>query len=273
MPWVAISCPQICPGGLTRRCFDATLASQRRPRWQSRQADQTLVRNEVTLCGRVAARAESRQLPSGDTVVSARLIIDRDPAALTRSRQRVDTIDCVGWTPRVQRSMLAWQPGQVVSVEGAIRRRFFRGTSGTGKPGRGRTHSGPANVSRNGALVNRTDLSGPSVELGLTPCGSRITYQLALSSRSSPSPFSLRDRALRVITAALVVNRLQPAVPSEAKSERIRDVAVAVYAQFAGTEYQRNAGLVMRAWTFNHAMDECMQSLGFPQWDWSTSRQ
>jgi single-strand DNA-binding protein len=87
-------------------------------------------RNEVLLCGRVAAPAEQRELPSGDTIVTARVIVDRDSAARGRSAQRVDTIDCVAWGSRVQRSLLRWQVGQFVQVEGAIRRRFFRGETG-----------------------------------------------------------------------------------------------------------------------------------------------
>jgi single-strand DNA-binding protein len=87
-------------------------------------------RNEVLLWGRVAASAEERQLPSGDTIVTARVIVDRDVDASSRSTQRVDTIDCVAWTPRVQRSLRAWEAGQQVQVEGALRRRFYRGEAG-----------------------------------------------------------------------------------------------------------------------------------------------
>jgi single-strand DNA-binding protein len=84
----------------------------------------------VILCGRVAAPAAERELPSGDAIVTARIIIDRDPDAPSRSSQGVDTIDCVAWSRRVQRSMRVWEAGQQVQVEGAVRRRFFRGTSG-----------------------------------------------------------------------------------------------------------------------------------------------
>jgi single-strand DNA-binding protein len=86
-------------------------------------------RNEVLLCGRVAAPAAQRELPSGDTIVTARVIVDRDSSA-HRSGQRVDTIDCVAWGARVQRSLLRWETGQFVQVEGALRRRFFRGDAG-----------------------------------------------------------------------------------------------------------------------------------------------
>ena len=86
--------------------------------------------NEVMLRGRVAAPVDERELPSGDTIMTARIIVDRDSAALSRSSQRVDTIDCVAWLRRVQRSMRGWKAGERVEVTGAIRRRFFRGAHG-----------------------------------------------------------------------------------------------------------------------------------------------
>jgi single-strand DNA-binding protein len=87
--------------------------------------------NQVTLCGRVAAEAQERELPSGDHIVTGRVIVDRDASALKYSAQRVDTIDCVGWTARAQRSMRGWRQGDQVEVNGSIRRRFFRTSGGT----------------------------------------------------------------------------------------------------------------------------------------------
>lgn len=87
-------------------------------------------RNEVFLVGRVAAPATERELPSGTRVVNARLIIDRDAAEMSWSRQRVDTIDCVAWAARAQQSLRRWQAGDRVQVIGAIRRRFFRTAAG-----------------------------------------------------------------------------------------------------------------------------------------------
>ena len=87
-------------------------------------------RNEVILCGRVSVLPDERELPSGDTILTTRLIVDRDAAARRRSSQRVDTFDLVAWTARVQRGMRGWKPGDVVTVEGSVRRRFFRGAAG-----------------------------------------------------------------------------------------------------------------------------------------------
>lgn len=85
--------------------------------------------NQVRLRGRVSAAPEDRELPSGDRVVTARLVVARPPGP-ARQRQPVDVLDCVAWTPRAQRLMTGWQPGSVVEVEGAIRRRFRRGPAG-----------------------------------------------------------------------------------------------------------------------------------------------
>jgi len=84
--------------------------------------------NEVRIRGRVSAVPEQRELPSGDRIVTARVVVAR-PAAAAR-RQPVDVLDCVGWSARAQRLLLGWQPGAVVEVEGAIRRRFRRQPAG-----------------------------------------------------------------------------------------------------------------------------------------------
>lgn len=85
--------------------------------------------NEVRLRGRVAADPQDRELPSGDRIVTARLVVAR-PQGPARLRQPVDVIDCVAWTGRAQRLVAGWSGGTVVEVEGAIRRRFRRGADG-----------------------------------------------------------------------------------------------------------------------------------------------
>jgi len=80
--------------------------------------------NEVRLRGRVSAPAVERVLPSGDVLVTARLVVRRPAGA--RSRQPIDVLNCQAWSARSRRAVLAWQPGSLVEVEGAIRRRFRR---------------------------------------------------------------------------------------------------------------------------------------------------
>jgi len=91
--------------------------------------------NEVRLVGRLAAAPTEATLPSGDVVVSWRLVVDRDSRARRApsgegARRLVDTLDCAAWTSSVRRRVAAWQAGDVVAVDGVLRRRFWRGTTG-----------------------------------------------------------------------------------------------------------------------------------------------
>jgi single-strand DNA-binding protein len=83
-------------------------------------------RNEVVVTGRLSAAATTKLLPSGDEIVTWRLVVDR-PAG---SRQRFDTIDCTAFKSRVRRQALGWEPGEVLEVVGALHRRFWRGLAG-----------------------------------------------------------------------------------------------------------------------------------------------
>jgi single-strand DNA-binding protein len=76
-------------------------------------------RNEIALVGRVTSPAAERVLPSGDTIVSWRVTVDRDGGGF-------DVIDCSAWTAKTRRSAGAWHKGDVVEITGALRRRFWR---------------------------------------------------------------------------------------------------------------------------------------------------
>ena len=84
-------------------------------------------RNEVHLLGRVSADPMSVTLPSGDAVVTVRLVIDRPRPPAGRGRRRqVDTVACAAWGPGLRRTVLRWSHGDIVEVDGALRRRFWR---------------------------------------------------------------------------------------------------------------------------------------------------
>ncbi|WP_211239740.1 single-stranded DNA-binding protein [Jiangella gansuensis] len=88
--------------------------------------------NEVRLVGRVAAEPAVVLLPSGDELVTARLVVQRPrPPAGLGSRRSVDTINCTAWTPHQRRQVRVWNPGDTVEVTGALRRRFWRSPAGT----------------------------------------------------------------------------------------------------------------------------------------------
>jgi single-strand DNA-binding protein len=83
--------------------------------------------NEVHLVGRVSAEPVPVTLPSGDSVVTVRLVVERPRPPAGRGRRRqVDTLACAGWVPALRRTLLRWSPGDVVAVDGSLRRRFWR---------------------------------------------------------------------------------------------------------------------------------------------------
>jgi single-strand DNA-binding protein len=93
--------------------------------------------NEVALRGRASAPGEERTLPSGDLIVTLRVVVPREGAAARRPaggvevrRASVDTIDVVCWTARTRRAALRLAAGDGVEIGGALRRRFFGGPSG-----------------------------------------------------------------------------------------------------------------------------------------------
>lgn len=79
--------------------------------------------NEVRLVGRVSGQPEERVLPSGDCLVSFRVVVARDRP---RGRQTVDALECVAWSARSRRSVSRWADGDVVELSGSLRRRFYR---------------------------------------------------------------------------------------------------------------------------------------------------
>ncbi|GEP39376.1 hypothetical protein NPS01_30390 [Nocardioides psychrotolerans] len=81
--------------------------------------------NEVRLIGRISQEPESRELPSGDTIWTFRVVVPRAPAAV-RPHQSVDALECVVWSGRLKRFVRTWHAGDVVEVSGQLRRRFYR---------------------------------------------------------------------------------------------------------------------------------------------------
>lgn len=88
---------------------------------------ESAARNEVLLVGRLAAPPEDRELPSGDVLSTFRLVVDRRQPRPAGSRAPVvDTIDCVARAAGLRRTAGSWRAGDVVELQGALRRRFFR---------------------------------------------------------------------------------------------------------------------------------------------------
>lgn len=84
-------------------------------------------RNEVLLVGRVSGTPEERELPSGDVLVAWRVVVDRPPSRRATGRSpTIDTVDCVAWAGAVRRTARGLGDGDVVSLQGSLRRRFWR---------------------------------------------------------------------------------------------------------------------------------------------------
>lgn len=87
--------------------------------------------NVVRLRGRVSTAPSTRELPSGTSIVVLRLSVPRDATPMTKgSKQTADWVDCAAWGSRARRAVSRWAEGDVVEVDGALRRRFFRGGPG-----------------------------------------------------------------------------------------------------------------------------------------------
>ena len=83
--------------------------------------------NHVMLVGRLSAPVEERVLPSGDTIWTWRLVVDRPEG---ERGAKVDTIDCVTHSAAIGRRSASWLAGHGLEVSGRLRRRFFRAAGG-----------------------------------------------------------------------------------------------------------------------------------------------
>lgn len=82
--------------------------------------------NEVRLIGRLSLAAEERELPSGDQLTAFRVVVNRPRDKRRGSRVQIDALECHTWVARVRRAAVTWQVGDVVEVNGSLRRRFFK---------------------------------------------------------------------------------------------------------------------------------------------------
>ena len=76
--------------------------------------------NTVYLTGRVSGEPVEKSLPSGDMVIEFRVVVERD------DREGVDTLDIASWKPNLRKRAIKFQDQDWVSIEGVIRRRFWK---------------------------------------------------------------------------------------------------------------------------------------------------
>lgn len=97
------------------------------------QEDEDGPLNEVVLRGRISGDPQARELPSGSTLVSFRVVLTRERTPMTAASKAVsDWIECSAWGARVRKQASGWRDGDQVEVRGALRRRYYRG----GEPSR-----------------------------------------------------------------------------------------------------------------------------------------
>ncbi|MFD7077511.1 single-stranded DNA-binding protein [Nocardioides sp. NPDC057577] len=82
--------------------------------------------NEVRLIGRLSLAAEEKDLPSGDQLTAFRVVVNRPRDKRRGSRVQIDALECHTWVARVRRAAMTWQVGDVIEVNGSLRRRFFK---------------------------------------------------------------------------------------------------------------------------------------------------
>lgn len=86
--------------------------------------------SSVTVVGRLGGTVVERDLPSGDTVTTFTVVVDRPR---TRgSRVTVDAIPCQAFSVRLRTAVGRLEPGTLVEIQGTLRRRFWRSAVGLG---------------------------------------------------------------------------------------------------------------------------------------------
>ena len=107
----------------------------RKPDGHGERGDDDLVANDVRLVGRLTGTPATVELPSGDELVTFRISVPRGVpiggGAPGSSTQRVDSVPCTAWGPRVRRSVMTWRTGDLVEVSGAVRCRFYQAGGAT----------------------------------------------------------------------------------------------------------------------------------------------
>jgi single-strand DNA-binding protein len=95
--------------------------------------DSEVPANDVRLLGRLSAAPATVELPSGDVLMTFRISVPRAPTAGRgpSSGQRVDSVPCTAWAPRLRRSIATWRSGDLVEVVGAVRCRFYQAGGAT----------------------------------------------------------------------------------------------------------------------------------------------
>src|SRR3954454_11182113 len=86
--------------------------------------------NEVYLVGKLSGEPAERKLPSGDVLLSWRLVVNRAPNERGSRKAMHDTLPCFTLKAGVRRSVSSYASGDLIEVEGVLRRSFWRTPAG-----------------------------------------------------------------------------------------------------------------------------------------------
>lgn len=86
--------------------------------------------NRVVLMGRIAQDLEIKQTPSGNSVLTFTLAVERNYVKQGEERQ-TDFINCVAWRQQAEFIGRYFRKGRMIAVEGELRTRTYDDKNGT----------------------------------------------------------------------------------------------------------------------------------------------
>lgn len=85
--------------------------------------------NKVTLCGRLTADVELKATPSGRSVISFNIAVNR-PRGKDNAEQKADFLNCVAWDKTAEFISKYFHKGESLYIEGALRTRNYKDKDG-----------------------------------------------------------------------------------------------------------------------------------------------
>ena len=86
--------------------------------------------NRIILMGRLVDNPELRQTPSGVSVASFTVAVDRNFQPKDASERQTDFIDCVAWRQTGEFISRYFQKGRMIAVEGSLQTRKYEDKTG-----------------------------------------------------------------------------------------------------------------------------------------------
>ena len=87
--------------------------------------------NRVILMGRLVADPELRQTPSGVSVATFRVAVDRNYQTKGNAERQADFISCVAWRQTGEFISRYFQKGRMIALEGSLQTRNYEDKQGS----------------------------------------------------------------------------------------------------------------------------------------------